>query len=114
MEYPVIDMKRTGEKIKSICRENGISAREIREYMNFSSVQSVYDWFRGKNMPSLDNFYALSRFLHVSMEQLICASDQARGDQWIVLFKADPARVRFLQKERLSIYKNKISMIGKY
>ncbi len=76
MRYPVISMKKTGDKIREVCERRGIRAKEIQEYMGFSAVQSVYDWFRGKNMPTVDNLYALSRLLNVSMETLVAASDQ--------------------------------------
>ena len=79
MQYPVIDVEETGKRIREICDLRGIQAREIRDYMNFAAMQSVYDWFRGKNLPSLDNMYALSRFLEVSMDSLIIAEDEGDG-----------------------------------
>lgn len=75
MQYPIISVEQTGLKIKAACEEAGICARDIREYMNFASTQSVYDWFRGKNLPSLDNFYALARLLGIPMESLIVDAD---------------------------------------
>lgn len=74
MQYPVIDMKETGRKMKELCQIRGISAKDIQEYMNFSNTQSIYNWFCGKTMPSLDNFYALSRLLEIPMEKMIVAS----------------------------------------
>lgn len=79
MQYPIISVEQTGLKIKEACKEAGICARDIREYMNFASTQSVYDWFRGKNLPSLDNFYALARLLGVPMESLIVDADSPTG-----------------------------------
>ncbi len=76
MQYPVINVERTGKRIQRICERKGISAREIQEFMGFSARQSVYDWFRGKNLPTLDNLYALSRLLMVPMDTLVAASDQ--------------------------------------
>jgi len=76
MQYPVINVKRTGKRIQKICESQGICAKEIQEFMGFSARQSVYDWFRGKNLPTLDNLYALSRLLKVPMEDLVAASDQ--------------------------------------
>ena len=49
MKYPTINMKETGNRIKKACMERGITAKEIKEYMNLTSAQSVYGWFRGKN-----------------------------------------------------------------
>ncbi len=34
-------------------------------------VQSVYHWFDGKSMPTLDNLYALSELLQVPMDMLV-------------------------------------------
>ena len=79
MQYPVIDVEETGKRIREICDLRGIQAREIRDYMNFAAMQSVYDWFRGKNLPSLDNMYALSRLLEVSIDSLIVAQDEGDG-----------------------------------
>ncbi|MDO4307055.1 MAG: helix-turn-helix transcriptional regulator [Eubacteriales bacterium] len=80
MQYPVIDVKATGKTMKELCRSRGISAKNIQEYMNFSNVQSIYNWFGGKTMPSLDNFYALSRLLGVSMEAMIVPSGTEEPD----------------------------------
>lgn len=79
MRYPVISMEKTGKRIREICERQGICAREIQEYMGFSAAQSVYDWFRGKNLPSVDNLYALSRLLKVTMDMLVVAADQGEG-----------------------------------
>ena len=38
-----------------------ISAKDIQEYLNLASVQSVYNWCNGINMPTIDNLYALSQ-----------------------------------------------------
>lgn len=75
MNYPVIDMEKTGRTIKALCISRGITARAIQEYMHFSNTQSVYNWFAGKTMPSLDNFYALSLMLQVPMEEMIVPLD---------------------------------------
>ena len=48
MKYPTINMKETGNRIKKACMERGITAKEIKEYMNLTSAQSVYGWFHGK------------------------------------------------------------------
>ena len=104
VEYPVIDMKRTGSRIKGACQERGISAKEIKDFMKFSSAQSVYDWFHGKSMPSLDNFYALSRLLHMPMESLLCASDQEKEDL-LVLYEPVNRTYRGWERKHLGVYR---------
>ena len=39
--------------------------------MGFASKQAVYRWLNGSNMPSVDNLYALSRYLNVQMDDVI-------------------------------------------
>ena len=52
---PVIDMTATGRKIKTLMGQRGISARELQAIMGFPYVQTIYNWFTGKNMPIIDN-----------------------------------------------------------
>lgn len=67
----MIDMKRTGKRIKEACDSQGITVKQIQRELNIGSFQSVYSWFHGKTLPSMDNFYALCKLLHVSMDSMI-------------------------------------------
>ncbi len=67
----VIDMKRTGKRLKAKCDRQGVTVRQIQEKLHIGSFQSVYSWFQGKTLPSLDNFYALAKLLGVPMESMI-------------------------------------------
>ena len=43
-------------------------------------MQSIYNWFQGKALPSLDNFYALSSYLGTELDSLIkCRRDVIRS-----------------------------------
>lgn len=104
MRYPVISVEKTGKRIREICERQGICAKEIQEYMGFSAAQSVYDWFRGKNLPSVDNLYALSRLLKVTMEMLVVASDQeeeGRVCEIAVLPRRDRHKIAMKYRELL-------------
>ena len=39
--------------------------------VGLAAPQAVYRWLRGSNMPSVDNLYALSRYLNTSMDDMI-------------------------------------------
>lgn len=67
----MIDMRKTGQRIKETCDNQGITVRQIQDELNIGSFQSVYSWFHGKTLPSLDNFCALCKLLHVSMDSMI-------------------------------------------
>ena len=57
--FPVINLKETGINLRRIMDKRGISARDVQEYLNLVSVQSVYNWCSGINMPTIDNLYVL-------------------------------------------------------
>lgn len=76
MEFPIIDVKATGERMKALCREEGLSASKIKGQLSLSCVQTVYKWFSGQNIPSIENFYALSLMLGVTMEEMLVTKNK--------------------------------------
>ncbi len=71
MEYPVVDMKKTGRRIRELMKLNNIRTKDIVEYMGFESEQSVYKWLRGDSLPKVDNLFALSRLFGTPMESIL-------------------------------------------
>ena len=69
--YPVIDLSATGMHLKELMDARKLSVQDVQEAMGLAAPQAVYRWLRGSNMPSVDNLYALSRYLDVSMEDVI-------------------------------------------
>ena len=45
--YPVIDMNRTGERIRQVMERKNVTPKDIQKYMNLSCVQTVYHWLDG-------------------------------------------------------------------
>lgn len=70
-KYPVIDMRATGAHIKELMVARDISVQDVQEAIGLASPQAVYRWLCGSNMPSVDNLYALSRYLDTSMDDMI-------------------------------------------
>lgn len=70
-QKPVLDLPATGQKIKTLMKQRGISARQLQLILNFPYVQTIYNWFAGKNMPSIDNLVVLAQILGVSMDDLV-------------------------------------------
>lgn len=98
-----IDIKRTGKKMKEICRQKGIAVKTIQCELYIGSFQSVYAWFSGKAMPSLDNMYRLSKLLGVPMESLIV---DAAKEAWVLL--EERVKNTGLEK-RVRIYYDKLA-----
>ena len=68
---PVLDLDATGAKIKTLMKQRGITPRQMQLILNFPSVQTIYNWFGGKNMPTIDNLVVLAQVLGVSMDDII-------------------------------------------
>ena len=47
MNYPVLDIKATGERINQLRKDNNLRVIDVAEYMGFESTQAVYKWQRG-------------------------------------------------------------------
>lgn len=71
MDYPTIDMVATGENINKIRKARGISVADLQAYFGMNNRNSIYKWFRGESLPTLENLYALSVYLEVSMDELV-------------------------------------------
>ena len=71
---PVLDLAATGAKIKTVMKDKGITARELQIIMDFPYVQTIYNWFAGKNMPTIDNLVVLAKILAVTMDDLVVTS----------------------------------------
>ena len=67
-----IDKEATGEKIRELMDRSGMSVRELSDYMGFVSMQSVYHWMSGRNIPSIDNLLILSDLWDVPINDIIC------------------------------------------
>ena len=52
-------------------KQKGITARQLQIIMDFPYVQTIYNWFAGKNMPTIDNLVVLAQVLGVQMDDII-------------------------------------------
>ena len=69
--YPVIDMCATGAHIKELMDAREVTVQDVQKAMGLTAPQAVYRWLKGSNMPSVDNLFALSRYLDTSMDDMI-------------------------------------------
>ncbi|MCD8347829.1 MAG: helix-turn-helix domain-containing protein [Lachnospiraceae bacterium] len=75
--YPQIDAVETGKRLRYLSREKGISVQKIQHSLGLASNQAVYEWFNGKSLPTLNNFFALSWLLHTPMEDMLILRGKA-------------------------------------
>ena len=74
--FPTIYLEETGKKLRKIMKERGIMVKEVQQDLGLGSVQSVYHWLNGISLPSIDNLYALSVLLDLSMDDLVCGNKE--------------------------------------
>lgn len=70
-KYPTINLYETGQKIKAIMMQKGLSVRDVQEYLGLTTPQSIYHWMNGRNLPTVDNLYALSELFHVPVDEML-------------------------------------------
>ena len=78
--YPNIDMKRTGIKLKKLLVSAGYTPKMIQEYLHLSCVQPIYRWYKGIILPSVDHLLMLSELLGVHMEELLVKKQEKVWD----------------------------------
>ena len=74
LESIYINNAATGHRIRSLCKESGITFSNLADILGFTSQQAVYNWVEGKSKPNVDNFVKLSYLLDVDMNELIVTS----------------------------------------
>lgn len=66
-----IDMEKTGANIKHCIRESGYSIREIMEITGITVEQTIYKWYRGESLPSLESQLILCRLFDLPITRLL-------------------------------------------
>lgn len=90
---PIINLRETGINLHRIMDKRGITPKDIKEYLHLTSVQSVYNWCNGINMPTIDNLYALNQLLCVPIDAIICGNRKTIMPDPIVIDNARDRRL---------------------
>ena len=70
-DYPVIDLIATGDNIKRLRIERGLTVRDLQKYFGFEEPQAIYKWQRGQSLPTVDNLYALGNLFGITMDEIL-------------------------------------------
>ena len=100
--FPVINLRETGINLRRIMDKRGIEPKDVQEYLNLASTQSVYNWFNGLNMPTVDNRYALSQLLQVSIDEIICGNRKAIVPEPVVIIENPRTRRLYAYYKQLN------------
>ena len=71
MHLPVVDMRRTGERISALRQAQGLSVRQLQRLLGFATPQAIYKWQHGETLPTIDNLVALSAILKVPISEIV-------------------------------------------
>jgi len=73
--YKQIDPVATGKRIKSLCKERGLTVRELQARMGIVSRSSIFKWMRGASIPTVDNLVLLADILGVTVDKIIVTKE---------------------------------------
>lgn len=95
---PIINVRGTGQRIRKVMEERGYTVSDVQEYLDLTTPQSIYHWFRGRNLPTIDNLYALSELFQVPIDDLVCGNrkDYVRNK------RKDSAQIILVYYEKLN------------
>lgn len=71
---PRVDAYSTGQNIKRLMTKHGMTVKKLQEHLGLQTPQSIYHWFSGRSMPTIDNLYCLSTLFFIPVDKLICGN----------------------------------------
>lgn len=78
MEYPVLDAKATGARIRELRKQKNLKVEEVSRFMGFETDQAVYKWQRGDSLPTVENLYALSRLFGTTVDDILRGKEEVK------------------------------------
>ncbi len=73
-----LDRDRTCERIRSMCAKREITVDLIVKEMNVSR-QTVYSWFSGRKLPTIDHLVEIASLLNITIDDLIVRKTYISG-----------------------------------
>ena len=77
----IIDLRGTGKHIREMCEARGLSSQDIADMMGLADKRTVYFWYAGDRLPSIDNLFMLSRILETTIDDLFIEREDAEVKQ---------------------------------
>jgi transcriptional regulator with XRE-family HTH domain len=75
LNFPTIDMVKTGQNIMRLRDRNGFSVKNLQDVFGFTTPQAIYKWQRGTALPTVDNLVVLAVIFHVRIEDILVMDD---------------------------------------
>lgn len=68
---PVVNMVQTGQNIRQIRKQCGLTVKDLQNIFGFTTPQAIYKWQQGTALPTVDNLVVLSAVFGVPMESIL-------------------------------------------
>ena len=68
---PTIDMQATGQNIKRLKDNAGISVKDMQDIFGFASGNAIYKWMHGQSLPTIDNLVVLADMFGTTIDSII-------------------------------------------
>ena len=66
-----IDLEATGNNIKHLREDAGLSVKKLADIFEFETAQVIYQWQKGKHLPSLENLFLLSSLFNKDINDIV-------------------------------------------
>ena len=76
-------MEKTGLHLKELCNKNDITVAELQELLHLKCPQSIYRWFKGETLPTIDHLIILTHRMKIPVEELIVLKDETISEEHI-------------------------------
>ena len=70
-DIPAIDMAKTGENIKNLRIQHGLSVKDLQDVFGFVTPQAIYKWQHGTALPTVDNLVVLAAIFEVRVDDIL-------------------------------------------
>lgn len=70
-----INTTQTGQNIKRMRKDTGLTIRQMQETFGFGTPQAIYRWMRGETLPSIDNLVILADMFHTTIDDIIAVEN---------------------------------------
>lgn len=72
---PKVNVIETGKNIKKLMSEKNVTPTNIQFWCGLATVQPIYHWIHGRNLPTIDNLVILSAMFNCSIEDILVIED---------------------------------------
>ncbi|MCD7883728.1 MAG: helix-turn-helix domain-containing protein [Lachnospiraceae bacterium] len=73
---PAIDMAKTGQNIRNLRIQAGLSVKDLQGIFGFSTPQALYKWQQGVSLPTIDNMVVLAALFGVKVDDILVIADE--------------------------------------